>query len=302
MIEINCPIEVKFDELKNTDTLYFIYESTEKLKVIKPFTYTQIKNRLNARVEESIRDIDRNYRKHFLDHHASTSFIHASIAGFSSYYKHARLFDTENYTYYFKLTPSELKDCCFSITNESGEITDITPGIPGILSVLKKWQSNKNIYPDIINLTEASFCYSQINIVIPFKVKPIFILPPTRLREYYHGSVKRLDVLSEWTYVTPYKLDAISFGVPWDSNDLVYCENEESEIKGRPPHQLVFKSNVTKPEDSKIFIYKIKDNKTIGAKTNTDEYYPWNRVLVNKCDNFEIEEIDSWKDYFKIKR
>ena len=302
MIEINCPLEIKLDDINNTSKLYFIYESKEKLKNVKPFTYSQINKKYNSRVEDSVRKQDSSYRKHFIDHHSSTSFIYASIAGFSNYFNYKYLFDSEYYTYYFKLTPKELQECCFSITDNEGKTTDIIPGIQGVISVLKKWNANKNNYNENIELSEVETVCPQINVVIPFKIKPIFILPPVHEREYYHGTTKKLTKISAWSYVTPYRLDAISFGVPWDSNDLVYCENEESEVEGRPPHQLVFKTSVKKPRDRKIFIYKLKGVKTVGAKTNSGKEYPWNRVLVSDAKDFEVEEIKSWKEFFNIKR
>ena len=298
MIEINCPLEIKLDDINNTSKLYFIYESKEKLKNIKPLTYNQVNKKYNSRVEELVRKQDSSYRKHFIDHHSSTSFIHASVAGFSNFFSFKYLFDTENYTYYFKLTPKELQECCFSITDNEGKVSDIIPGIQGVISVLKKWNVNKNNYVNQISLTEVETVFPQINVIIPFKVKPIFILPPAHEREYYHGTTKKLQKISAWTYVTPYKQDAVSFSVPWDSNDLVYCDNEESEVEGRPPHNLVFKSTVKKPRDRKIYIYKIKGIKTIGAKTNTGKEYPWNRVLAEESKDFEVEMIKSWKEFF----
>lgn len=298
---INTPKEAIHDDLINTKNLYFVVGLREKSNILRPNTYEKLIEKFGSRQTSEFVKVDAKYRSHLINHHNRTSFLHGSIAGFSTFYDYNNLFDADFYTYYFKLTIEEIKQCAFSITNDLGEIENVCGGVEGIVSVLKKYASYKNTNDNFKSKTGINGNYPQINIVIPFKIKPHFCLEPAHMRKYYHGSTKKLDKLNAWTYVTPYKEDAKSFAIPWSSEDLVYCEHEESEVEGRPPQHLLFKTGVKKPRDRKIYIYEVVGPKTIGSKTNTGKEYPWNRVLVDECKDLNVEVIDSWKKEFNIK-
>lgn len=299
---INTPKEILTLDLINTKDLYFVCATKEKFNAfIKPLTYDQIESRYSKIALRNVKEHDELYRRYFKSHMTQTSFIHASIAGFSKDFSYQNLFDTENYTYYFKLSLDDIKKCAFNLVDQEDNMCDIKFGVEGIVSVLKEWGANR--YNDIekLNKTGINKRYNQVSVVIPFKIKPLFCLEPVSKRKYYHGSTKKLSELKAGTFVTPYKEDAISFAVPWSSDDLVYCDHETSDVKGRPPHHLIFKSNVKKPNDRKIYIYEIKNVETKGAKTNTDKEYPWNRIVNKEVSDFVVEEISSWKTKFKLK-
>lgn len=117
-----------------------------------------------------------------------------------------------------------------------------------------------------------------------------------KLAALYHGSPIKFDTLRAGSWVTPYKQDARSFAVPWDSRELL---NSKS-IDGRPPKKLKFKSTAKIPEDQPIFLYKIKRH-GIPAETNTGKHYSWNRQITEDSPATLIEQHPSWKKYFKVK-
>ena len=299
---INTPIEVFIDNIENTRDLYFTVSSLEpNLTSIRPDTYVQLKNKNRADVFAKMVERDEIYRSSFIEHPTTVSFIHASVAGFSTLYDYSELFNSDYYTYYFKLTLQELSKCVFSITDAEGDVNNITKGVAGTIAVLKTWNNNRKTLVAVKDENGNTIYNPQINAVIPFKIKPSYCLPPVDKRKYYHGSTKKLDKIKAWSYVTPYKEDAKSFAVPWSSSDLVYNEHETSLVEGRPPGSLCFRRNVKVPNDRKIYLYELEGVKTISTKTNTGKEYPWNRVLVKECEELNVEVIDSWKKEFKLK-
>lgn len=301
MERINVPLEVFVDSIENTKDLYFVVETKSEQQTLRPQTYLQLKAANKDDMFKKLIDRDELYRTHFIEHPSTVSFIHGSIAGFSTLFDYTRLFNSDYYTYYFKLTLQEISKCLFSITDNTGEIKSIHKGITGAVSVLKEWNTHRKTYKVQEDKNGNIISHPQVNVVIPFKVKPLYCLPPFDQRKYYHGSTKKLDSLKAWTYVTPYREDAVSFAVPWSSEDLIYDEHEISEVDGRPPHNLAFRTSVKKPNDRKLYVYEVEGVQTIGAKTNTGKEYPWNRVLVKENKEFKLEVINSWKTHFKLK-
>lgn len=106
---------------------------------------------------------------------------------------------------------------------------------------------------------------------------------------YYHGSSQLFSELREGSWVTPYLEDAISFGIPWDSNDL----EDQGDESGRPPWPLRFKSG-KEPPDGPLFIYAV-DAPTESTTTNTGVSYDWNRRVVNAAPVRLIASYPSWK-------
>jgi len=107
---------------------------------------------------------------------------------------------------------------------------------------------------------------------------------------YYHGSRSKLKTLRKDTWVTPYLEDAISFGVPWDSNDLL---DRGSDPGGRPSLQLKFKKG-REPKDSPIYVYKVNGN-VKPALTNTGKSYAWNKQLIKETPVTLVKTLPSWK-------
>lgn len=301
---INTPIETNYEDTVSTNNLYFCIRYNKKINNLKPDTYDAILNKNGKNFEQRIKNRDVNFRKYFLNHHSNTSFIEAAVIGFNDYYSYNELFNTDDFVFYFKLTLDEINKCVFFL-NEDEKISDLISdcqGIHGLTKILKFWNTNMNLF----NLNKSKIGdkieYYGVNILIPFKVDFIKYMLPANKRDYYHGTTKRLNKLNKWSFITPYKEDAISFAVKWDSNDLVYCNNEISKISGRPPHNLCFKSSIKKPRDSKIYLYKFNNINTISTKTNSGFEYAWNRMTLNELQIKEFEIIDSWKKHFKLKK
>lgn len=288
MIKINTPLEIKNCNILKLDEIYFVYQYNKLLKNIKPETYDSISKKFGTNLCRKIIDYDDVIRSESSKHKKTTSYVHADIAGFSNVLSFNELFNTEYITYYFKLTRTEINDCLFYLKDKEGVVNSLGKGFGSLANVIKKFSIDSEKY--------SSACVS-----IPFKVKPLFYLPPANKRTYYHGSTKKIEELKPWTYVTPYKEDAISFAVPWSSSDLVYTEHETSIAEGRPPGHLCFKSTVKKPRDRKIYVYSLNDCETISTKTNTGKEYPWNRITTKKQTNLKTEVIKSWKKQFKLK-
>jgi len=300
---INTPIETNFEDIINTNNLYFCIRHNNKINELRPDTYEAMSNRHGQKFEQKIKNRDIHFRKYFLNHNSKTSFVEAGLIGFNDYYSYNELFNTQDYVYYFKLSVEDLNKCVFYLyeDNKISDLIDDCRGINGLTKILKFWNSNKELFNFNKSKSEDKIDYYGINILIPFKVEFIKYMLPSSKRDYYHGTTKKLDLLNKWSFLTPYKEDAISFAVKWSSNDLIYCNNENSNIVGRPPHILCFKSNIKKPRDSKIYLYKFNNINTISSKSNTGFEYSWNRISTEDIKINEFEIINSWKKHFKLK-
>ena len=113
---------------------------------------------------------------------------------------------------------------------------------------------------------------------------------------YFHGSPHLLEELKAGSWVTPYMLDALIFGVPWDSTELVDTGGPD----GRPPSSLQFKDKTKIPEDCPIYLYMVK-GKTKPADTNTGKKYDWNRQITYSTPVELIYTVPSWQNSFLVK-
>lgn len=269
-----------------TSDIWFVCQDKKYKKVLRPQRYTKIYR------GEYLKELEKEVREHFPYHEKDTSFLRASIFNATNKSRPDQILQREDYTYYFKLLPSELDKCLFAIT--IGGETVFSKGIQGFVSTYKVWVEDKTE-------EEEGFIdrpRKDIQVFIPFKVKPQYYIPEVTKRIFYHGSKDRFSVLHKYSYVTPYKEDAIKFAIPWSSEDLL-IKDEDMLKAGRPPKLLRFKRNV-KIEDSKIYLYSVKGIETIPASSNTDKSYPWNRITLKEaeecCKSLKLErKIMSWK-------
>ena len=146
------------------------------------------------------------------------------------------------------------------------------PGAEG-----KKWKKHLRKYKES----------TPKGVKLPERVK-------TAAETYYHGSRYKIRKLRKGAYVTPYKEDALSFAVPWSTDDLEYAGGPD----GRPPSKLKFKKRP--PRDHKIYLYKVKAP-VKKAKTNTGVSYDWNRVTTSAADLELVKTIPSWKKELLVK-
>ena len=287
MKKINVPFEIKDLGTKFlTSDIWFVLKDLNYKKVIRPLTYNKIYrgNRL--------KEIEKEIRKYFPDHDENTSFLRASIFNATNSSRPDQILQRKEYTYYFKMLPSEIEKCIFEITLEGQ--TTFCKGIQGFVDVYKSW-FEQNQDKDSSYIDRAK---NDIQVFIPFKIKPQYYIPEIGKRIFYHGSRERFNVLNKYSYVTPYKEDAFKFAIPWSSSELL-IKDEEMMNLGRPPRTLRFKRSV-KIEDSKIYLYSIKGIDTISTSSNTGKLYPWNRITLKdaKEENKSLKlekKIVSWK-------
>jgi len=283
--KINVPFEIKDLGTKFliSDIWFTLYDKCYK-KVFRPKKYTKIFR------GERLRELEKETRKYFPDHDEDTSFLRASLFNATNTSRPDQILQREEYTYYFKLLPSEIEKCLFLITVNGKQV--FSKGIQGFADVYKLWHT-ENKEENVADRPKK-----DIQVFIPFKVKPQYYIPEIGKRVFYHGSRERFSKLDKYTYVTPYKEDAIKFAIPWSSNELL-VKDEEMSILGRPPRLLRFKRDVD-IKDSKIYLYAIKGIDTICTSSNTGKLYPWNRITISDATEEEkrlkLERmISSWK-------
>ena len=287
MKKINVPFEVKDLGTKFlTSDIWFVCSDLKYKKCLRPKRYNNIDQGDKLKIVES------EVREYFPYHEKNTSFVRASLFNATNSHRPDQILERKEYTYYFKLLPHEIEKCLFSLTL-NGE-TVFSKGIQGFVSTYKVWYEDES--KEDLQFIDRPI--NDIEVFIPFKVKPQYYIPEISKRIFYHGSQKRFSILKKYSYVTPYKEDAIKFAIPWDSKDLLFNDQEMSDLE-RPPKLLRFKRNVI-IEDSKIYLYSIKGIKTIQTKTNTGKVYPWNRITIEDCleeeKKLKLErKIASWK-------
>ena len=285
MKKINVPFEIKDLGTKFlTSDIWFTLHDKKYKKVLRPKRYLKIFR------GERLRELENEVRKYFPDHEKNTSFLRASLFNATNTSRPDQILQRDEYTYYFKMLPSEIEKCLFLI-NVNGERV-FSKGIQGFADAYKIWHTV------IENDSIDSQTRKDIQVFIPFKVKPNYYIPEIRKRIFYHGSSKRFDSLTRYSYVTPYKEDAIKFAIPWCSSELLIKDEEMSSL-GRPPKCLYFKRG-TVIEDSKVYLYSVKGVDTIASGSNTGKIFPWNRITLKAASeedkSLKLEKkIISWK-------
>lgn len=288
MKKINVPIIPKDlgDKFKSSD-IWFIYQSNKFVKSIRPQKYSDLyKGELQKKYEMCFRDHIKNYPEDF-------SFVKASLFNATEVCTISQILLNKGYTYYFKLSPEQIERCLFLITING--LTVLTKGIQGFVDAYRLW-SKKPVVENTEVISDKP--KDNIQVIIPFKVKPQYYIPEVSKRVFYHGSTQRFKVLNKFSYVTPYKEDAIKFAIPWSSNELLIKDKEMSSL-GRPPRLIYFKKGV-EIEDSKVYLYAVKGIDTIASGTNTGKMYPWNRITLKEASeenkSLKLEKkIMSWK-------
>ena len=285
MKKINVPFEIKDLGTKflTSDIWFTLYDKRYK-KVFRPQRYSKIFR------GERLREFEKEVRKYFPYHEKDTSFLRASLFNATNTSRPDQILQREEYTYYFKMIPSEIEKCLFLITVNGEQV--LSKGIQGFADVYKLWHS------EIKEENVADRPKKDIQVFIPFKVKPQYYIPEITKRIFYHGSRERFDNLTRYSYVTPYKEDAIKFAIPWSSNELLVKDEEMSNL-GRPPRLLRFKRDID-IKDSKIYLYSVKGVDTIGTSSNAGKLYPWNRITLSNASeqgkSLKLERmIVSWK-------
>lgn len=293
---INEPIEIKIDNIKTTNDIVFVYYLEKPSDVIKNYTHDEILKKYGITSLDLFKNKEKLIRKKMNNHDKNRSFIIAGVAGLNGQYSDSKIFDSEYYTSYFELSAFEIDLCGFCIEND---FENIELGIKGLTNVLKKYKEINNndlIYNIGNNKILNKPQYNGINIIVPFDVNIISILPPVNKRNYYYASLKKIDSINKSSDVCLSKKDAIKRALIKDKKDLFFVENIQSKYNCKPPEDLVFKN---KPDDVPIFIYTIKCDMYNSICTNYYFHYTWNRRIIKKINtkNCKVEKINQWKNY-----
>tara|TARA_B100000085_G_scaffold157135_1_gene142705 strand:+ start:6364 stop:7254 length:891 start_codon:yes stop_codon:yes gene_type:complete len=291
--KINVPIIPKDlgTRFKSSD-VWFVCQTNKFVKSIRPQKYSNLYNGSGHQKFEKI------YRQHIKYYPDDISFVKASLFNATDIVTPEQILLNQGYTYYFKLLPEQIEKCLFSVTID-GE-NALIKGIQGFAGAYKVWNEREvKERSNILNDKPRD----NIEVIIPFKVKPQYYIPEVTKRIFYHGSSQRFKTLNKFSYVTPYKEDAIKFAIPWSSDELLIKDREMSVI-GRPPKCLYFKKDV-EIEDSKVYLYSVKGIDTISSGTNSGRVFPWNRITLKEASeenkSLKLEKkIMSWKKELSI--
>ena len=274
------------NRFKSSD-IWFVCQANKFMKSIRPQKYADLyKGHLQ-------KEYEKDYRKHILDYPEDMSFVKASLFNATDVVTPSQILINKGYTYYFKLLPSQIERCLFSITIDNKTV--LSKGIQGFGNAYQLW-SEKTIKEESDLISDKS--KDNIQVIIPFKIKPQYYIPEVSKRTFYHGSLNRFQILNKFSYVTPYKEDAIKFAIPWSSKELLIKDKERAKM-GRPPRTLYFKSDAN-IEDSKVYLYSIKGIDTIPSGISSGKMFPWNRItLEDASEDAKSLKLDkkilSWK-------
>lgn len=287
MKKINVPIiPSNLGQIFKSTDIWFVLQTNKFQKVVRPKRYQDIER---GRV---LRVLEKDLRNEMTYHESETSFIRAHLFNATNKMTPKRILQSNCHTYYFKLTPQEIERCLFITTTNFK--SKVVKGVEGFISAYKDWSERELVEDEVISDRRSD----EIEVVIPFKVKPQYYIPNIEKRVFYHGSIKRFNQLDKHSYVTPYKEDAVKFAVPWSSEELLVKDDEMSML-GRPPRRLIFKRGVD-IKDSKVYLYAVKGVETISAGSSSGKDYPWNRITLKEATedlkSLKLEKkIMSWK-------
>jgi len=287
--KINVPFvpQTLGTSFKSSD-VWFVYQSKKFVKSIRPQKYADLYN------GKAHQKYEKKYREHIKYHPKEISFVKASLFNATDIVTPEQILMNQGYTYYFKLLPTQIEKCLFSVTLDGENV--LVKGVQGFAAAYKVWNEREKNEEDRNFLSDRAV--DNIEVIIPFKVKPQYYIPEVKKRTFYHGSKERFKSLNKFSYVTPYKEDAIKFAIPWSTSELIMGDNEMFNL-GRPPQRLLFKSG-TNINDSKVYLYSIKGIDTISSGSNTGKVFPWNRITLKEANeeskSLKLEKkIMSWK-------
>lgn len=291
---------IKEPLLRSVDTRFkiseitFVTQDSKSRRVIKPQRYSDLSKVMSRESVKSLIKEDDLARSILFMHNENTSFLRASIVGFSKKHAYQEVINENTNTYYFKLTPAEVDKCVYRIKRAPDKISDVMYGIGGMASCLKEWEYLSSSFEneDVDNET----FYPMVEVFVPFKVKPFACFPDESKREYYFCSTEKVSKIEKFSRINMFKRDAAISKVPWEYGDL-NLKDEPIDIVGRYPKAFSFKEGIRVPKDFPIYIYKIKNVKA----DSVSEKWPWNKLLMEEIEDIEpVEKIKSWKKEFLI--
>jgi hypothetical protein len=172
-----------FESVKTIDKepesgLWFIHQSPKKLTKLKPLSYTELaKTRSSVYPIADRKDEERVY-KSLTQNPENMSFLYVTVVGYNKFEKPTSY---PGYTYYFKLTPSQIKKCVFTIIDKK-EWMKPSLGKAGLESAQLIWNKHN---PKFKKHTKkgVGVVYPRIEVVIPFSVTPSMVIPQEEDRD-----------------------------------------------------------------------------------------------------------------------
>ena len=161
MKKINVPIEIKDLGTKFlTSDIWFTLHDKKYKKVLRPQRYSKLirGNRLQ--------EIEKEIRKYFPYHEKDTSFLRASLFNATNTSRPDQILQRPEYTYYFKMVPSEIEKCLFLITINGEKI--FSKGIQGFADVFKLWHAES----ETNNIDDRP--KKDIQVFVPRQLCPIY--------------------------------------------------------------------------------------------------------------------------------
>lgn len=170
LLEILSPKEITSEP---KDELWFKHTTSEKLNVIKPQSYNQLRKirgdeyPITNRQEE-----EKEYHK-LTKSSDKTSFVYASIVGNNKFPSPKKF---PGYTYYFKLSDKQIEKCVFDIVGSKDKLMKPTLGKKGLNKAMKLW-SEHSAKLKTYKEKGVGEIFPRIEVIIPFNVKPDLYIP-----------------------------------------------------------------------------------------------------------------------------
>lgn len=172
-----------FEALKIIDKepesgVWFMHQGPKKLTKLKPLSYNELaKTRGNKYPIEDRKDEEWVYKS--LTHNPNNmSFLYATIVGYNKFEKPTSY---PGYTYYFKLTPDQIKKCVFTVIDKK-EWMEPTLGKAGLEGAQLMWDEHNSKFRKHTK-KGVGVVYPRIEVVIPFSVTPTMMIPQEEDRE-----------------------------------------------------------------------------------------------------------------------
>lgn len=299
MKKIDVPLEANLESCFYTDEITFVHFSNKRLNTLRKQSYDSIAENSSLKYANERKEFEYQY-KDLLDLYPERySFLYASPVSLSNYHSSMNVLLNPEYTYYFKLTLEQLDMCVFHFVEDEENYTQPIKGLKGLTSAVEKWFNS----PDVMNSKKIHNINlsERVQVAIPISVKPFAFIPKILDRNFYHCNLEKIDTLKKYSYVSPYKEDAISYTIPWDK-EHIFLNREEHDVPNRLGKNLLFKPDID-IEDCPVHLYRVKNTQTISAKNVDGKVYPSHRATTAVARKEEkslrlIKTITSWKDYF----
>lgn len=154
--------------------MLFRHQSPNYYKQLRPTSYDTIeKNRDSEQYLQDRIETEKQYHQ-LLNQPADNSFIYATIVGF---HKMEKANTYPGYTYYFKLSPEQIKNTIFQVVGQGKHTTEPMRGRKGLLTAIKYWIDNKGQLKPYYDSVVGGNIDPRIEVIIGYPVKYTIYIP-----------------------------------------------------------------------------------------------------------------------------